>query len=279
MFRRRCKLALLCAAALTPGCGQLFAPAGPAKGFAPVKVRPRPAAPKAGWDALARVLAAAVRADGLADADRLGARAADLDEQLGILAATGPTQTPEQFGAPEAAVAYWYNARAAWAMKLWLLAGCPAEMPRGGLCDQPFDLDGRTLTLGQIDELLAKDRDFRTVAAAPGVSLERAALPARPFEAKGIRKQIEDRFNAFVHDPKRFVIDVDSQEVRVPGMLWPFRERIVGEFNRRYGTEGATLVTALARLLAAPARRRLQDAAGYRIVEAPRPPKVRCAAE
>jgi hypothetical protein len=258
MIRLRCKFALLCILGSAAGCE----PPCP-----PIPVDTRGVQPAATYDDLAVVLDAVVEKDGLVNPDVLEGAEVALDAQLQRLAVTGPTATPELFPDEEHALAYWYNARAAWSMKLLLVEHCPRQVRRERFLGTTFPLDGREMSLARIDEVLAGDRDFRTAAAAPGATRQYARLPTKPFEADGIRRRIADRFIEFVDDELRFVIDIRKKRILVPTALWQFRDRLIRHHHETYGVEAATLATALLPYVTGSAHRRLQDAVGYRIVE------------
>jgi hypothetical protein len=192
-----------------------------------------------------------------------------LERQAKLLAVTGPTATPELFSSADAELAYWYNARCAWSMKLALDCGCPKRMRRAELSDRPFPIDGRMMTLTGIDEVLAGEEDFRVLVASPGVCVQRSALPAEPFSAGDVRERIARRFDAFIDDFDRLPIDVAARKIRVPPVLWRVRDRVIGQYERTYQTRGATLSTALLPHVSGSASRRLHDAVGYDCVPAP----------
>ena len=260
MRRAGCKLALCCVWSL--------AAAGCEHPCAPITLDTRGVVPAASYDGLAEVLATAVRRNGLANAEMLKKHAAALDAQLKLLAVTGPTATPKLLPTEAHRLAYWYNAHAAWSMKLLLVEECPAEVHRSRLEGRPFPLDGRTMTLRLIGRELERDEDFRTAAAVPGATTQHARLPGKPFEAKGIRRRIAERFAELIDDPLRFVIDIPHQRIVVPRCVWEVRERILRRHWRTYGVGGATLTTALLGHVSGSPHRRLQDAIGYRVVAA-----------
>lgn len=255
MSLTRCKFALAWLGGLA-ACG-CQAP------LPPVVLDSRGIQPAVRYDDLAYVLAEAVRRDGRVDAVHLRRSAERLDAQLRLLAVTGPTACPRLLPTADDRLAYWYNARAAWAMKLWLLADCPDEMSDQALMLRPFPLDGRRMSLGQIDAILAAEDDFRVVAAAPCVTWQRAAPLRKPFGPQGIRQEVAQRFADLLDDPKRLVIDVDRKQVLVPPVLWQFRQAIIDHHEREYGTQGAALTTALLPCVSGSALRRLRDAVGY----------------
>jgi len=220
---------------------------------------------KVDYTQLSTVLKGVVNSQGLVLRRVLVSRNDTLNEQLKLLAVTGPTVTPELFPTPEDRLAYWYNARAAWSMKLVMLSGFPPTL-EDGMETRLFALDGRMMSLKAIDDILRADSDWRTLIAAPGVALHRAALPREALGSKGIRAAIAQRFNDLVDDDLRFIIDVDKQEVQVPPALWAIRKKVMDEYDKTYGAAGANLLTALLPYLHDGAERRIRDVMGYRIL-------------
>jgi len=260
VMRGICKLVgVFAAACLVAGCKPPVEP---------IALDVAGATPEVSYDDLAAVLKVAFGDDkdkrGFLVGDELKRVSDRLDAQLKRLAITGPTVTPALLPAPADRLAYWYNARTAWAIKLVLLAECPRALPRRLLETRPFPLDGRTMTLEQIDAILAEDADWRVAVAAPSVRRHRARLPAAPFSPKTVRDGIANRFHEYVADYERFIIDVERRQIVCHPLLWRVRERLIAEHHRKYRTEGATLTTALLPYVTGSGRRRLQDAIGYR---------------
>ncbi|GAF79424.1 unnamed protein product [marine sediment metagenome] len=226
--------------------------------------------PAADYSDLAAVLSEAVDKDGLVQPDALKELTGRLDKQLKLLAVTGPSATPELFPTPADRLAYWYNARAAWAVKLAALAEFPEEITPAELSQRPVPLDGRMMTLAGIDEEILTAGGWQALVAAPGVLSQRAQLSTKPFGAKGIRERIAERFEQFADDADRFVIDVRAKKVLVPPVVWRFAQDIIDNHNKTYGTVGATLTTALLSYVTGSAHRRLQNAIGYTPIAARR---------
>lgn len=257
----------LSAAALVVGC--------PAADPDPVVLDDGAVAPSADYADLAVVLSEAIGADGWIIPSQLDLYAERLDAQLLRLKVTGPTATPDLLGGADDRLAYWYNARAAWSLKLVHLLACPQKVCPAELPRRSFPLDGRMMTLADIDEhLLAESDDWRVVVAAPGALLQRAAPPHRPFSADDVRARIDERIEAFIADEDRFVIDVDHRRIVVPPVIWRFRERIMDEYERRYGGRPVDLRQALLQHVHGAALRRLQNAVGYTPRPAPRTLRV-----
>jgi hypothetical protein len=225
--------------------------------------------PSADFADLAAVLHRCVNSDGLLDLDAAAKCSDLLDAQVKKLAACGPDTQPALFPSSEDRLAYWYNARMAWELKLVVMGKYRDEPTPAQLEEWPFVVDGKERTLSQIDMILALDDDWRVVAAAPSVRLHRAELSDKPFEAAEIRPAVLRRYEKFLGDPRRWVIDIDRHSILVPPVLWRIHHAIIKNFEISYRTTGATLNAALGAGLSGPARRRLQDAVGYEAVEGP----------
>jgi hypothetical protein len=217
---------------------------------------------------LAAVLNEAVRSGGRVEPVALKRVADRLDAQVKRLAVTGPKTTPQLLPAEGDRLAYWYNARAAWTLALALRNDCPSKLPVAALEVCPFPLDGRQMTLRDIDTLLADNDDWRAVVAAPGIREDRARLPTRPFSAEDVRARIGRRLSEFLDDGSRFEIDQEQRVLRVPPVLWPMRHRVIAAHRRKYGTTRATFITALLEHVTGSAHRRLQDVIGLPCVPA-----------
>jgi len=264
-MRLKCALA---AAIVAGGCAP--------PSYPPVRLDATDIGPRVDYSDLAAVLKDTWDSDDALIAAMIAHRQASLNAQLKLLAATGPGSTPKLFASRAERLAYWYNVRTAWSLKLALLAKFPDRLPAAALTDRPFPVDGRHMTLAAIDKVLAEDTDWRTVVAAPGVSRLRARLPRTPFEADDILRRIHERFVAFVDDDEHFPIDAEARALRIPPVLWQFRGKLIAEYNTRFDTTGATLTTALLPYVSGSAERRLQDAIGYVCVEARDQGKVDC---
>ncbi len=255
MITHTCKLAVAAVLIALAGCSEPLEHV--------VLLVPAPE-PKVDYGDLAFMLDKGVTTDGLLIPKVIEKNIVRLDQQLKLMKVTGPSVTPELFTSDDAKLAYWYNARAAWAMKLAVLCDCPEDVDIREYTEQAFILDGRRMVLEDIDEILAGYDDWRILVTAPGVTLGRARMPDEPFVADDVRERIGKRFNAFVDDRKRFVIDIAGKTVRVPNILWSFKKDLITQYESSYATEGATFITALLPHTSGSAQRRLQDAIGYR---------------
>lgn len=227
-------------------------------------------APSAEVSDLAAVLREVVTEDGRVNPDALGRVVGRLDAQLRRMAVAGPTATPGLYPTYGSRWAYWYNARTAWSLKLAAVAGCPREGCPADMGRQPFPLDGRRMSLAEIDRILLREArgrgDFRLAACAPGVRLSFAPMPKRPWSGEDFDDRLAEAFNRLVLDERRFVVDVEKKQVRVPPMLWACRELVGKLYESEYGTTEATLITAIGAYVGPAARRRLEGALGYEAV-------------
>lgn len=189
-----------------------------------------------------------------------------LDEQLLKMELYGPITSPESFPTDASRWAWWYNARAAWSMKLADLAGCSRQVSPAARA-RTFILNGRKMSLGEIDSiLLAEARrsgDFRLAACAPGAWVNYAPMPQKPFAEEGFKQQLGQAINRLVLDERRFVVDVESRQVRIPPLLWACRDMVVSWYHRQYGPCDVSVTTALGVHLNSAARRRLEGVLGY----------------
>ncbi len=245
----------------------------------PVDLPPTPKPERLTYDLLREVLRQMVTADGRVDPFYYNEMLGPLDRQLARMTDVGPISTPERYDDPNAVLAYWYNARAAWALRLlamrnpggWLTLEPNEKLPCDrSLYDKPFRLDGKMMTLGEIDDYLACFEDVRVLVASPGVTFQRAPMTRAPFDPNTISAAVEQRFQDFLDDPKRLVIDRLHRTVRVPPVLWAFHDRMIRQYRQTYETIDVDLLLALLEHTSGSPRRRLQNAMGYTCVRAKR---------
>ena len=227
------------------------------------------AAPSADVSDLAAVLAGTVTEDGRFERGALAQVGDRLNAQLRAMAVAGPTATPELYPTYGSQWAYWYNARAAWSLKL----AATAERRRWWspqTCRRRFRLDGRWMSLEAVDRVLLGEARraglFRLAACAPGASVSSAPMPLAPWSGTDFPRRLEAAFDRLVLDHHRFVVDVESQEVAIPPMLWACRDMVMRQYADDCGKVDAALLTALRPRVGAAARRRLEEAVGYEAV-------------
>ena len=293
MITTRLKVVFLAAAISLAGCR----PRKPAGEFQPITLDTTDVAGKVDYSGLAAVLKAGVGPGGKLLPKKLKALAKMLEGQLMLMAVAGPKTSADLFEGEHSKLNYWYNARAAWSLRLMLTfsrerleaeseaskadEGETREVPRWEITDdgvsieefrnRSFPIDRRSMTLALMDSLIVEEFGFKAVVGAPGVSPARAAIPTKPFNADDAAKLIDERFNDFIDDESRFVIDAASRRILVPPVLWQFGERLIADHQRKYRVTGARLTTALLPHVRLSPHRRLQDAVGYKCLRGPQP--------
>ena len=190
--------------------------------------------------------------------------------QLKRMAAYGPTATPEMYPDENSRLAYWYNARTAWSIRLAEMSLHGNELLGREQFTRSFPLDGRIMSLNKIDSILLSlargSGDFRIAACVPGVRAGYAPLPQKPFSRDGFQERLCEQLNRLVLDENRFVIDIEHKRVLVPPMLWACRDMVISKYQQRFGRCRVNLLTAMGVYLNPRARFRLRNALGYRIV-------------
>jgi len=286
MTTARLKVAFLLAAVSLTGCW-LRQPAGE---FEPIKLQATQSDSKVDYSGLDAVLKAAIGPGGEIKPEELKDNEKMLEGQLMLMTVVGPKTRSDLFDSDHSKLNYWYNARAAWSLRLlltfsrerleaddvkqspddrWEMSddGVPLEDFR----NRSFPIDGRSMTLALMDSLIIEQFGFKAGVGAPCVSMVRAAIPKKSFDGKDVAELADKRFNEFVDHSKRFVMDVEARKILVPPILWRFGDKLIGEHERKYGTSGVDLATALLPHVRLSPHRRLQDAVGYRCVEADEP--------
>jgi len=188
-----------------------------------------------------------------------------LDAQLRLLAVTGPTATPALLPAPADRQAYWLNAHAAWSLKLFLEQDTPKQLDLNALHHRPFTLDGRMMTLQAVEQELADLGDFRLAVLAPCVCLSHGEMLEHAVQPDQVKAFLDEGFNRYVIDNRRFTVDIDLQQIGVAPALWAARPMLIRNHERKYGLRDVTFQTTLLPYTTGRAQRRLQDAIGYKI--------------
>ena len=228
------------------------------------------------FDDLAIVLGRTVNADGAVEPTALAVNLPRLEHQLTLLGQPWPAEL--RAGQFDQRLAWLYNTRTAWSLRIvareltrdpkrpdrFVL---PPTIGEDRLTESGFVLDGHPASLAWIDGQLAAWDDFRVAASAPGATDLDGRLPREPFSAGDVRAAIPRRFNEYVLDDRRIVIDHQARQLQAPPALWQFAPRLTADYDRRYRTAGATLATALKAYLDPPGRGRLDDALGYPAVQ------------
>ncbi|MBT3201010.1 MAG: hypothetical protein HN350_13995 [Phycisphaerales bacterium] len=284
MINIRTTVTILAAAASIIGCNPKLTP----RALNPITIETKNITAQVDYSGLDAVLKAAVKPDGEILPEKLRDNAKMLEGQLMLMTLAGPKTKPALFTNDHARLNYWYNARAAWSLRLMLTFSderIKADETKIGedpfwiitndgptvktFNSRPFPIDGRSMTLALIDELLRDDFGFQAAIGAPGVDPLRAAIPDKSFDSTNAGTLIYERFNGFIDDSKRFVIDVPTRQIQVPPVLWQFSQHIITEHSEIYDASGANLTTALLPMVKLSPHRRLQDAVGYACIKAP----------
>ncbi|MDP6633862.1 MAG: hypothetical protein QGG42_03110 [Phycisphaerae bacterium] len=286
MVTTRLKVAFLLALASLAGCVRRQPP----REFQPIILDTADAAGKVDYSGLAAVLKDSVGPGGKILPKELKANAKMLEGQLMLMTLAGPQTRADLFEGEHSELNYWYNARAAWSLRLMLTFSAErlkADGEETGPDDRwriendgvsieefrnrPFPIDGKSMTLALMDSLIIEKFGFKAVVGAPGVSPVRGAIPAKPFNASSTGELIDKRFNDFIDDADRFVIDIPSKRILAPPILWRFERRMIEAHEWKHGITGVNLTTALLPHVRLSPHRRLQDAVGYKCVQADEP--------
>jgi hypothetical protein len=223
---------------------------------------------------LAEVLRCAIDKQGYLEPMFMGRVEGKLLVQLKQLARLGPETTPAMLPGLAQRLTYWYNARAAWSIYLAMDLYRAGRKTVLGLRRRSFPLDGREMTLEDIDTKLYTLAGFKAVIAAPSMDEHRAVLPQKPFESKTIEQVIARRFNSYIADRHRFVIDIETQQIRFAPIFWRYRKEILRQHYQLYRAPQATLSTALLPMVQGLAGYRLQQAMGYKCVQETTPARL-----
>jgi hypothetical protein len=286
MITTRLTAAFLAIAISLTGCGR----PKPDHEFQPITLKAAETGGNVNYSGLDAVLKVAIGPGGEIRPGELKDNEKMLEGQLMLMTVTGPKTKPDLFKDERSKLNYWYNARAAWSLRLILTFSRElleadkeevSESQRWEIADnktpvkdfnnRPFPIDGRSMTLALMDSLIIDQFGFKAVVGAPGMSPLRAVIPTKSFDADDTAKLIDERFNKFIDNESRFAIDVKSQQILVPPVLWRFKDRIIADHQEKYQTTGANLTTALLPHVRLSPHRRLQDAIGYKCTKAPEP--------
>ncbi len=237
----------------------------------PVQLNTAGVTPSVNYDNLNEVLTWLIDKQGLVEPLRIEDVEKQLHSQLQLFAVTGPDVTPKLFGTKADRLAYWYNARAAWSIRLAMDLFNAKQLKACGLDTRSFPLDGQAMTLKMIDAKLDSLAGFQGVVASPSMKQDRAIMPQNAFDPKTVEQKIPERFNQYICDRTRFIIDIAKRQIQFPPAFWQYREKIIADNIKQYGTPQPTFATALLPMLNRPAVYRLQNAVGYKCVESPQP--------
>ena len=203
----------------------------------------------------------------------------NLISQLQILAAIGPATCPDQFKTDNDKLAYWYNARAAWVLKLSMMHHKKLFLSKNktdysetirlmGITTCP--IDGKRMTLGDIDHEIKKIGGFMAEIAAPGGTLDRAPMPQSPFQPTDFPGCLKDQFNSFVNSTSRFVCNYDKRTWYIPRVVWKYKKELSDIYQTNYPTPQVMFASVLSSWASGAAKYRLQNNVGYRSEQNPK---------
>ena len=224
---------------------------------------------------LPRLFKRVVRNDGTFWAPEFDEERKGMMQAAAVYAKTGPTASANLFANKEEQLAFWYNARQLWSMIASM------ELYRNGYNNASkldafrFPLDGRTMTLIKIDEAIEKTGSIRYVIAAPSGSMHRAGMSRTPLKAETIEAFKHANLESFFRNHERFKIDVQSETIYYPPVLWKARKTLAKNYLRLFGgTTDISLLTTLLPSLNTRTSFRLQHAVGYAETENTIPAKL-----
>lgn len=213
--------------------------------------------------------------NGAVDYSTLSKTRQPLDRYYALLSVTGPTQTADQFPSPAHRTAYWVNAYNALVLTA-VLQRYPIEtlydysLPRLE-SDYTFRVDGRLLTLAQIENLIlqASDGDVRALFATSRASLGTPRLSGEPIRPTMLERQLTEAAADALNNPKLLRIDHAGRSVLVWQLVLGRQEDFLHYWRTRRRAQGSQLLSVLLDLASAERRRALQGAVGYSILAMP----------
>jgi hypothetical protein len=205
---------------------------------------------------------------GLVDYRHLVEHRAPLDTYLAMLARFGPASTPDQFAAPDAALAYYVNAHNACVLVAVIRAGVPVTMYDLTLpsleTGYRFEVDGAPCTLGELRDLArAQARDARVEFAFCAAARGAPQLAREPYRAFDVRARMQRLAARAMSDPRLVRIDHEKGKLLIGVPIWSRREDFLATYRRETGSASATVLNCLMHLAAGPRREYLVRATGY----------------
>jgi hypothetical protein len=186
----------------------------------------------------------------LVDYGALAEDRTSLDRYLAQIAEIGPETEPERFPGKEHRLAYYLNAYNALVFE-GVLRGYPDDgvvwagpVPGQRFFDeQKFRLDGRSVSLNQIEHQLVRANfgDARVHAALNCASLGCPRLPREPFEAERLDRQLDDAMVEFVSDHRFLRVDAGARTVFLSKIFEWFEEDFLAD-EREAGNDDPKLI-------------------------------------
>ena len=252
----------------------------PATGCAVITLRPDPAEvpqePPTTWDyrEWATVLRENVR-EGLVDYGHLKDHRQSLERFLGALSVVGPESQPALFKTRGDRAAYWINAYNALVLRA-VLEQYPVETMYGLSgpalqADYQFPVDGGMLNLLTIKEKLREvsRNDTRVMFCLCGAAKGDPPLVAEPFHDYDLERRLRETARAAMSNRNLVRVDRVNQKLLVWFDLFADQREIVGQYERRYRTHGATLLNVLNTFADSQRRGQLATATGFQVQAIP----------
>lgn len=251
-----------------------------AAGCSEIALRPArehvPTSPPVSWDLgdWSSVLRENVE-DGLVDYENLAEHREALDRFLGQLSVAGPTGTPGLFAARGDRVAYWINAYNALVLRavleryptgtLFKLTGPAPER------DYVFPVDGRLRSLLAVRKELEAEAggDARVLFCLCSGAKGSPPLADEPYYGFDLDRRVEEAARKATGNWNLVRIDHVGRKLLVCLDLFSRRDRVVGDYEQRYGTQSVTLLTVLNGWADPQTRGLLSSARGYRVSAIP----------
>ena len=171
----------------------------------PLTGEPTPLAPPE--DAWARVLAAAVDAQGRVDFNALVAVHADLDRYVAWIYERSPERWPEIYRTRAQAVAFHVNAYNALALYLLLQTGVPPQVDRAAFDKRKLLVGGQPVTLAAYRVQVLGLGDPRLAFAITRHAMSDPPLAREPYRAATLDAQLARAERAFHADPRGLRLD------------------------------------------------------------------------
>jgi len=222
----------------------------------------------------AQVLRQHVRG-GLVDYAALAGNRDPFERYIALLNVTGPTETTQQFATREQRAAYWlnaYNALVVRAVLHWYPVGTMHDMNMPRLeSDYQFRIDGRKMSLLAIEEEILKEssNDPRIYLATCRASLGTPGLPAEPFQASNLERQLAAAAAAALDNPNLLQVDHSRRTILLGQIILSRQADFVNFLRARRRGSTMYLYNVLVELASPAQRRVLQGAVGYTLREIP----------
>lgn len=202
------------------------------------------------------------------DYKHLSSHRAPLDRYLAMLAAFGPTRTPDVFATRGDRVCYYVNAHNAVVLAAVLAAGMPDVVHgvRFGSIDRRYRLvvDGRPSTALALEDVAIETAgDPRVVFAMCDAALGSPPLHDQPLRPDGLDETLRKLSERAMDNPHIVTIDHERQTLLLSTALAARRDEFIQYYRNQTGAKSATMLNVVLHF-AGPVRRQwLNTAVGY----------------